>query len=264
MCYDISFHVNIAQLSDYFPDLIFDSQIEINFDAGIHIMGHAYGEHPIIYANQEDGSLHCRLMEWGCIPFYVKDEKQFLRQRASMLNARSERILEDSKAYWFKIKNRRCLIPVNGFYEHRAIVGWKKKVPYFIQVKDQSMFFLPGLYSVAELPDTETGEVIKRFTFTIITRSAEGNDVMMNIHNDGDNKNRMPLILPFEMSKEFVQKDLSLERYKEILNFQMPAENLAYKPVYTIRSPKARPDDKPKNNYWEWENLPPLGVGNPE
>ncbi len=76
-----------------------------------------------------------------------------------MLNARSERILEDSRSYWNKIKNRRCLIPVNGIYEHRAIKGWKKKVLYFIHLKDQTMFFLPGLYSVAELPDLGTGRI---------------------------------------------------------------------------------------------------------
>lgn len=263
MCYDISFHVSVAQLSDYFPDLVFDEQIEINFDAGIHIMGHAYGLHPIIYASQEDGGLHCKLMEWGVIPFYVKDEKQFVRQRASMLNARSERILDDAKAYWYKIKNRRCLIPVQGFYEHRAVKGFTKKVPYLITVKDQPLFFLPGLYSVTELPDIETAEMHKVWTFTIITRSAEGNDVMVNIHNDGENRNRMPLILPLELSKEFVQKELSPERYKEILGFQMPAENLDYDTVYTIRSAKERPDGKAKNEHWEWEKLPPLGVGNP-
>lgn len=262
MCYDISFHVSIAQLSDYFPDLIFDTQIEMDFDVGMHIMGHAYGEHPIIYANQETGVLHCRLMEWGCIPFYVKDEKTFIRQRATMLNARSERILEDTKSYWYKIRNRRCLIPVNGFYEHRAIKGWKKKVPYFIEVKEQAMFFIPGLYSVVELPDIETGEMIKRWTFTLITRSA--NDVMANIHNDGDNKNRMPLMLPLDLSKEFVSKELTEQRYREILAYEMPSEKLNYRPVFTIRSSKLRPDDKPKNEFWEWEKLPELGVNNPD
>ena len=126
MCYDISFQVNIKELADYFPDLIFDDQMSMDFE-GTHIIGHAFGEHPIIYRNREDQLLHCKLMEWGCIPFYVKDEKQFLRQRASMLNARSERVLDDEKSYWYKIRNRRCLIPVTGIYEHRAIKGWKKK-----------------------------------------------------------------------------------------------------------------------------------------
>jgi putative SOS response-associated peptidase YedK len=181
MCYDISFQIHIKELSDYFPDLIFDAQINMDFD-GTHIIGHGYGEHPIIYRHQEDKQLHCSPMEWGIIPFYIKDEKQFVRQRASYLNARSERILDDTKSYWHKIRNRRCLIPVTGVYEHRAIKGWKKKVPYFIKLKDQAMFFLPGLYSVVELPDTSTGEMIKRWTYTIITRNA--NSVMEQIHND--------------------------------------------------------------------------------
>ena len=261
MCYDISFQVSIKELADYFPDLIFDSQMEMNFD-GTHIMGHSYGEHPIIYRNRDDLKLHCHLMEWGFIPFYVKDEKQFLRQRASMLNARSERILDDPKSYWFKIKNRRCLIPVNGIYEHRAIKGWKKKVPYFVNLKEQPLFFLPGLYSVVELPDTSTGEMIKRWTYTIITRNA--NSVMEMIHNDGDNAGRMPLFLPFELSTKWLDDDLSEAAYKEILAYEMPSEELDYKPVYTIRSPKGRPDDKPKNEYWEWEKLPQLGTANPE
>ena len=261
MCYDISFQVNIKELADYFPDLIFDGQLNMSFE-GIHIIGHAYGEHPIIYRNRDDQTLHCMPMEWGCIPFYVKDENQFLRQRASMLNARSERVLQDEKSYWFKIRNRRCLIPVSGIYEHRAIQGWKKKVPYFIKLKEQPVFFIPGLYSVVELPDTSTGEMIKRFTYTLITRNA--NPVMEMIHNDGDNKGRMPLFLPLDLAKEYLEDNLPDERYKEILNFEMPSEEMEYWPVFTIRSAKARPDDKLKNDYWEWEKLPALGEMNPD
>lgn len=262
MCYDISFTVNIKEITDYFPELIFDTQIEINFDATIHIIGHDYGTHPIIYTNRQHFKPHCRLMEWGCIPYYVKDEKQYVRQRASMLNARSERILTDEKSYWNKIKNRRCLIPVTGLYEHREVKGWKKKVPYFVRLKDQPMFFLPGLYSVAEIPDQETGEVIKRWTYTLITRSA--NEVMRMIHNGGENKYRMSLFLPFELAKNWLDEELPLERYKEILDFEMPSEQLEYYPVYTIRSPKLRPDNKLKNEFWEWEKLPILGAMNPD
>ena len=261
MCYDISFSVHLNELEDYFPDLIFDTQIEINLEATTHIMGHAFGEHPVIYVNREDLKLHCRLMEWGCIPFYVKEERQFLKQRSTMLNARSERILEDNKSYWYKIRNRKCLIPVSGIYEHREIKGWKKKVPYFIKLKGQEMFFLPGLYSVAELPDMATGELIKRYTYTLITRDA--NDVMKQIHNGGDNKGRMPLFLPFEMSREWLNEDLTPERYKDILDFEMPSDQLEYHPVYTIRGRTPRTDNKPKFEPWEWEKLPALGEMNP-
>ena len=261
MCYDISFSVHINELADYFPDLIFDSQIEIDIEATTHIMGHAFGDHPIIYVNREDLKLHCRLMEWGCIPFYVKEERQFLKQRSTMLNARSERILGDDKSYWYKIRNRRCLIPVSGIYEHREIRGWKKKVPYFIKLKEQAMFFLPGLYSVAELPDLTTGELIKRHTYTLITRGA--NDVMKQIHNGGVEQGRMPLFLPLEMSKEWLTEDLRPERYKDILDFEMHSDQLEYHPVYTIRGRTPRADNKPKYGPWEWERLPALGEMNP-
>jgi putative SOS response-associated peptidase YedK len=102
-----------------------------------------------------------------------KNEQAYIRQRAGMLNARSERILEDKTSYWYEIRNRRCLIPVTGFYDHRGIKGWKKKVPYHIKLKDQELFFIAGLYSAAELPDTETGEMIKRWTYTVNYKAGE-------------------------------------------------------------------------------------------
>lgn len=255
MCYDISFTVNIKKLADYFPDLIFDEQIEMNFEP-VHIIGHNYGNHPIIYKNREDELLHCLLMEWGCIPFFVKDEEAYKKQRATMLNARSEKILEDPKSYWYKIKNRRCLIPMTGFYEHREVKGLKKKIPYFISLKDQQTFFLPGLYSVAELPNKETGEIEKRFTFTLLTRAA--NKLMEQIHNGGANKHRMPLMLPFELSKKWVTEEISVEDYKAILAYEMPVEKMDYKSVYTIRTTDERPDEKAKNEMYKWENVPEI------
>jgi putative SOS response-associated peptidase YedK len=253
MCYDISFTVKLKELPAYFPDLETNLQLELEFD-GTHIMGHSFNDHPILYMDRETEKISVRPMEWGVIPFYVKDENSFLRQRVSMLNTRSERILGDEKSYWYKIRNRRCLIPVTGVYEHRAIKGWKKKVPYFIHLNDQPLFFLPGLYSVADLPDQQTGEMVKRYTFSLITR--DGNDLMKKIHNDGDNRGRMPLFLPLELSKEFLDDKLSLERYKEILQFEMPEDKMEAITVYTIRSAKLRPDGKAKNEFWEWDKLP--------
>lgn len=262
MCYDISFTINMRELKDYFPDINFDNQLNLDFEFSDHIIGHAYGEHPIIYQNRKGGNLACVPMEWGCIPFYVKEEKSFLKQRATMLNARSERILGDTKSYWNKIKDRRCLIPVSGTYEHREIKGWKKKVPYFVKPKEQKIFFLPGLYSVVEFVDTQTGEMVKRFTFTLITRDA--NEVMRNIHNGGDNRGRMPLFLTFELAMMWLKQDLEESSYKEILGYEIPSEDLEYYTVYTIRSSKLREDGKSKYEPWEWEKLPELGEMNPD
>ncbi len=261
MCYDISFQVHLKEITDYFPELVIDTQISIDFEHD-HIMGHAFAEHPIIYRNRQDKKLHLESMEWGVIPYYIKDEKSYAGQRANMLNTRAERILDDPKSYWYKIKDRRCLVPVTGIYEHRAVKGWLKKVPYYIALKNQEMFFLPGLYSVAELPDMETGELIKRWTYSIITR--EANEKMAQIHNAGKDKARMVLFLPLEMSRLWLSETLAEKEYRDILNFCMPADELKYWPVFTIRSPKMRPDGKLKTEPWEWEKLPELGTANPD
>jgi putative SOS response-associated peptidase YedK len=254
MCYDISFTVSIEKISDYFPDLVWDTQFSIDFDRGVHILGHAYGEHPIIYRNRDDQKLHVNLMEWGIIPYYIQKEKEFEKQRASMLNIRSEKILDDVKSYWFKIRNRRCLVPVSGFYEHREVKSVKNKIPYFINLKSQPLFYLPGLYSVANLVDTATGEVYKKWTFGIITRAA--NPLMRQIHNGEKNGNRMPLMLPAELSKKWLEDELPENEYREILHFEMPSAELDFRSVWTIRGPKSRPDEKAKNEAFEWDQVP--------
>ena len=239
--------------------MIFDDQLELNFELTHrldHIVGHAYGEHPIIFIPTEKTEHHCKLMEWGIIPFYTKDFEAFKKQRATMLNIRSERILDDKASYWFKIRNRRCLVPITGFYEHREVKGFKNKIPYYLQLKEQAVFFVPGLYSVVELPDKSTGEMIKRFTYGIITRAA--NELMKQVHNGGENKWRMPLLLDFAASQKWLQSDLTDQEYKEILNFEMLPTSMTYRSVYTIRSPKMRPDLKEKTDLYEWENLPAI------
>ena len=261
MCYDISLTSSIKQLDKYFADTIFDGQLTFNFNLVhnmTHIIGHAHGEHPVFYIPSTEEIPHCKLMEWGIIPFYIKDELAYKKQRTSMLNIRSERILNDAKSYWNKIKNRRCLIPITGFYEHREVPGFAKKIPYFLGLKEQQLFFVPGLYSVTELPDLTTGEMIKRFTYGIITRPA--NNLMKQIHNGGENKWRMPLMLPFELSKQWLQKDLNHSQYSDILNFEMPASLMNYHTVFTIRSNKLRTDEKEKNEFYQWGNLPDLVV----
>jgi putative SOS response-associated peptidase YedK len=264
MCLDISFYSALELIDDYFPGLVWDEKIDDIFGPIDHLQAPGLcPKMPIIYVNRDDLKPHVRLMEWGIIRHYSKTEPTIM-ERTKMFNIRSERILDDKKSYWYLIKNRRCLIPVTGIYEHRGVLGWKKKVPYWIKPEDQDLFFLPGLYSVWIQKDGEGHEIAKRWTFAMITR--EANEVMATIHNDGENRHRMPLFLPLEKSKEFLSEELSEnpERYHEILNYEMPSEDLVYQPVYTIRTNKLRPDNKQhKFDYYEWENLPPLGEAMP-
>ncbi|MDR2272532.1 MAG: SOS response-associated peptidase [Sphingobacterium sp.] len=51
----------------------------------------------------------------------LSDPKLQADRRRNMINVRSERILEDKKSYWYRLRKQGCLIPVSGTFEHRAI-----------------------------------------------------------------------------------------------------------------------------------------------
>ena len=78
---------------------------------------------------------------------------------------------------------RRCILPVDGFYEWEAIKGQRAKQPYAIAMKDGSPFVIAGLWE--NWKDPASGEWIR--TFAVITTDA--NELVSEIHD------RMPAIL---------------------------------------------------------------------
>lgn len=143
---------------------------------------------------------HLELMRWGYIPDWMKDPKDTFKY--SSFNARSEGIFE--KPMWKKaIREARCLIPSNGFYEWRATKTGKK--PYFIKPKDQELFGFAGIYGL-----WKDAEGITWPTFSILTTSA--NNQMKTIHS------RMPVILhPKDESRWLNSSNDSPETIADIL-----------------------------------------------
>jgi putative SOS response-associated peptidase YedK len=255
MCLDIAFYSALQLIDDYFPDLTHDGEINFDLDMGMHFLALGHNRYPVIV--RENDRYHRKYFEWGIIAEYMDTPEKIKAMRKSMVNARSEKILEDKRSFWHRIRQKRCLIPVTGIYEHREIKGWKNKIPYHIQLKDRPMFCIPGLYHYnTKMPsDPETGEM--RGMFTLITRPA--NPVMRQIHNSGDNAFRMPLFLPKDMEMQWVRPDLTEEEMARLLAYEMPADQIVYNPVFSIRGRSPRPDGKPKNAFFEHLNLPPLG-----
>jgi Uncharacterized conserved protein len=254
MCYDISFSSNIQLITDYLPEMVIDTQLSIDFDTTIHVQAQAYWRYPIIIF--EDGHYKLKTFEWGVMADYMNTPEKIKQSRQYMCNAQSEKIINDKKSFWHRIRSKRCLIPVTGIYEHRHIAGWKNKVPYFVRLKNRPLFCIPGLYYYSPIPDPETGEV--KGTFSLITRPA--NAVMKQIHNGGPNAGRMPLFLTRELEQKWLLADLSDEEIQSVLDFEMPAGELEYWPVFTIRSPKPRPDGGVKTDPFEWQHLPALEI----
>ena len=80
-------------------------------------------------------------------------------------------------------QKRRCIVPVDGFFEWMAVKGSKTKQPYAIAMRDRSPFGIAGVWE--NWRDPATSEWLR--TFAIITVPA--NALVSRIHD------RMPAIL---------------------------------------------------------------------
>jgi putative SOS response-associated peptidase YedK len=258
MCYDISFSTDIESIGDYLPELKIDKQVRFDFGSLEHVQAQGAPLYPIIIF--EDGQYKLKSFEWGVIAIYMRTPEEIRKGRNSTANARSEKIVDDHRSYWYKIRHTRCLIPVTGIFEHREVRGWKKKVPYLIKQKNRPIFGIPGLYHYPHLPNPDTGEI--KGTFSLITRP--GNELLRKIHNSGPNAYRMPLFVPKKLEQKWLLPDLNDEEIKEVLHFELPSEKLKAYPVYTIRTNKPRPDHKGLLEPYTWPDLPPLGEMNPD
>src|SRR3974390_3792402 len=70
---------------------------------------------PIIRYDTRAGDRSLDVMRWGLVPFWAKD----LKVGFANINAKAEGI-EDRPAFREAFQRRRCLVPVDNFYE------WKK------------------------------------------------------------------------------------------------------------------------------------------
>jgi putative SOS response-associated peptidase YedK len=69
---------------------------------------------PIIRQSRETEQREMVLARWGLVPFFTNDLKDI--KGLSTINARAETIAT-AKTWREPLKKRRCLIPVNAFYE---------------------------------------------------------------------------------------------------------------------------------------------------
>lgn len=144
MCWDISLHTDIELVKNAYPKIRDErKKQEYNYDYFENVQAITFPEYPIIMKDKEGEGIALIEMEWGVLPTYIKDLKLQDDRRRSMVNARSERILDDKKSFWYRLRNQRCLIPVSGTYEHRKISGWKKKYLTILQRKVEIYFIYP-------------------------------------------------------------------------------------------------------------------------
>ena len=116
------------------------------------------------------------LVRWGIAPAWLAKAKG----RHDIINVRAE-TLQEKHTFDADMRERRCLVLADGFYEWKAVTRGSK-IPYRIVMKNGSPFAFAGIWErndVEGIPDVKT--------FAIITTAP--NSALAPIHN------RMPAIL---------------------------------------------------------------------
>lgn len=126
---------------------------------------------------------------WGLIPSWADDP----RIASRLFNARAETVAT-SAVFRESFRRRRCIVPVDGFYEWRREDG--RRIPFLATRQDGQLLALAALWSAWRDPLTEQ----TRRTFTIITTTP--NEVMARVHD------RMPVILPPEAWGRWLDPEL--------------------------------------------------------
>ena len=146
-----------------------------------------------------------KLLTWGLIPSWVKNQKDANEIQLKTLNARAE-TLSSKHSFAGPFKTKRCLIPVRGFYEWQHVGA--KKIPWYIYRADDEIMTLAGLWD--EWIREETSEILS--SFSIVT--TEANELMSEVHNS---KKRMPVVLERESEKKWLDLSLSKEAIEKII-----------------------------------------------
>jgi putative SOS response-associated peptidase YedK len=158
---------------------------KINMAAVYHASGFDHPLVPVII----DSEKKIELYSWGLIPNWIKSPVEAVKISNITINARAETLF-DKPAFRESARERRCLVMIDGFFEHHHKNN--KTFPYHIRFQDDEPMTLAGLWD--EWIDATSGLV--RRTYTIVTTRA--NTMMARIHNNpkAEEGPRMPLILP--------------------------------------------------------------------
>jgi putative SOS response-associated peptidase YedK len=143
---------------------------------------------PILGVRELDGTRTLAPYRWGLLPGSSKDP----RRAARTFNARAEAVAT-KPMYRGAFRQRRLLVPVDGFYEWAPVAGSRRKQPHFFHRADGEPAVLAGLWALWAVGDD------RRRTATVIT-SVAGPD--MPVHD------RQPVVLEPEAWDRWLDPEL--------------------------------------------------------
>jgi putative SOS response-associated peptidase YedK len=155
---------------------------------------------------------------WGLVPVWAKSPAIGNK----MINARAE-TLATKNAYRHAFAKKRCIVPVDGFYEWQKVPGQRHKQPYFISRSDGEPLAFAGLWEQWRGPERDDSQRLR--STTIIT--TEANATMEPVHD------RMPVILPPAAWDQWLNPDVSDLEVLGRLLVPAPPELLTLRPIST-------------------------------
>lgn len=134
---------------------------------------------------EDESTRRVRSMRWGLIPPWVKtaDDGTPDSKGPLLINARADKVTS-SPAFRNSAKNKRCLIPMDGWYEWKGQKG--EKTPFYMYGADGEPLFMGGLWTTWR-PAGAPKDAPPLLSCTIITTDAAG--PLADIHD------RMPLTI---------------------------------------------------------------------
>ncbi|MEZ4906314.1 MAG: SOS response-associated peptidase [Saprospiraceae bacterium] len=206
MCGRASLTKNEKELENRFGSTFYSEDIErYNPIPNFNI---APGQYFPVITNSDPS--HFNIFKWGLVPYWSKDSKNYF----NLINARSENI-DKNKIFQGAFNTRRCLIPLDGFYEWDKTK--KAKQPYRFIKMDREIFSVAGIWE--SWKDKNGNEL---FTFSILTVKA--NEIVGKFHD------RMPAILFENEEKIWIDQQIKSEEVKSILK-PFPSELMYAYPV---------------------------------
>ncbi|MSX32297.1 MAG: hypothetical protein F2782_02220 [Actinobacteria bacterium] len=143
-------------------------------------------------------------LRWGLVPRWAKDKAIGDR----LINARSETVKE-KPSFKSAYASRRCIIPVDGFYEWRAIDGQRSKQPVFIHANTGQPIAVAGIWESWRDPTDNSEASAPLRTCAILT--TEANSTIEPIHN------RMPVILDEEVWDAWLDASTAMDQLDALL-----------------------------------------------
>ena len=198
---------DIARMLGMDPDVLADGELEPRYNI-------APTTEVLACRSERPGEKALARLRWGLVPHWAKAPDGNYR----MINARAETVA-GKPAFRSAFRQRRCLIPADGYYEWKAVAG--RKQPYLFTMKDGEPFCFAGLWERWHPPEGDPLE-----TCTIITTAA--NALGAEVHP------RMPVILPREAYDRWLDPEATRAEAVLPLLAPFPPNAMTAYPVSTL------------------------------